>query len=99
MSLDRNMSRIKEVVGTWDNLTRLLRTGDKGALVPVVIPKDRRGFGWALWFGMGIYAFGALGFFADGASGWIGGFILMLLLFAFGGFSWWRSSLVEIEQG
>ena len=51
MSMTRNFSRIKEVVASWDNIQRLLRTGDNGTLVPVVIPKDRRGFGWAFWFG------------------------------------------------
>ena len=99
MSLDRNISKIKEVVGTWDNMQRLLRTGDKGALVPVVIPKDRRGFGWVFWFGAGFYAFIVAAVMLGGAGGVATGIGLLILAFLIGMYSWWRSAIVEIEQG
>ena len=39
-----DFSKIKEVVAAWQNVRQLLRSGEEGQLVPVVIPKDRRGF-------------------------------------------------------
>ena len=35
----QGFSKIKEVVATWNNIRQLLRSGDQGYLVPVVIPK------------------------------------------------------------
>ncbi|MCP5095139.1 MAG: SPFH domain-containing protein [Chloroflexi bacterium] len=100
MTVNKNFSRIKEVVGTWNNVQRLLRTGDGGALVPVVIPKDRRGFGWLFWFGAALYGIvttlilTGFNLFGVGMSVLFGGGMIVV-----GAFSWWRSSIVEIEQG
>ncbi|KAA3664483.1 MAG: SPFH domain-containing protein, partial [Chloroflexi bacterium] len=98
--MTRNFSRIKEVVASWDNIQRLLRTGDSGALVPVVIPKDRRGFGWTFWFGATFYVIiASLLMFGFSGFGVGAAFIFGLGLFFIGAIAWWRSAIVEIEQG
>lgn len=100
MAVTGNFSRIKEVVGTWSNIQRLLRSGDGGSLVPVVIPKDRRKMGWLLWFALAFYSLIAnlLLFGFNGAG--IGLAILSVTFFSLiGAFTWWRSAIVEIEQG
>ncbi|GJM41162.1 MAG: hypothetical protein DHS20C20_14440 [Ardenticatenaceae bacterium] len=100
MAVRESFSRIKEVVGTWDNIQRLLRSGDSGSLVPVVIPKDRRRMTYLVWFAFGFYSFitNLLLFEFTGAG--IGLGIASFLLFALiGVFAWWRSAIVEIEQG
>lgn len=98
MAAPNNFSRIKEMVSAWDRVQQLLRSGDNGRLVPVVIPRDRRGFGWLTAFMIGIY-FLSVGFVSG--SMWlivpmavVGGFFLFLALV------WlWRQAIVEIEQG
>ncbi|MFQ5614301.1 MAG: SPFH domain-containing protein [Anaerolineae bacterium] len=87
-------SKIKEVVAAWNNIRQLLRFGDQGYLVPVVIPKDKRGFGWLLWFVLAVY-FGLTLLF----SNFLLAFALGVLLTAISAFSWWRSAIVEIEEG
>src|SRR3954467_9899369 len=42
----RQFSKIKEVVSGWSGIREFLRGGDEGELVPVVIPRDRRRYGW-----------------------------------------------------
>lgn len=100
MAVRESFSRIKEVVGTWENIQRLLRSGDGGSLVPVVIPKDRRRMGYLFWFALGFYSFVAnlllFGFSGAGIGLGIGTILLFALI---GAFSWWRSAIVEIEQG
>ena len=34
-------SKIKEVVASWNEVKQLLRSGEDGNLVPVVIPKEK----------------------------------------------------------
>lgn len=95
------MSSIKEALAGWGDVAALLRGGDQGVLVPVVIPKDSRGLRWlslvwlAVWAGLsGIFLFvddhGALGALALLVA------VVSLLLAALW---WWRSSIVEIEEG
>jgi len=96
----RNFSRIKEVVGAWESIQQLLRSGDGGSLVPVVIPKDRRSMRWMFWFGLAFYSFVTnillFGFTGQGIGlGIVAGFLFAVI----GAFSWWRSAIVEIEQG
>jgi len=100
MAVTSSFSRIKEVVGTWDNIQRLLRSGDAGSLVPVVIPKDNRRMGWTIWFALGFYSLVTnLLLFGFGAAR-IGLAIASVLLFSLiGAFAWWRSAIVEVEQG
>lgn len=100
MGITGSFSRIKEVVGTWENIQRLLRSGDAGSLVPVVIPKDRRRMGWLIWFALAFYSLIAnlLLFGLNGAG--IGLAIVSIAFFTLiGAFTWWRSAIVEIEQG
>ncbi|MCA9981182.1 MAG: hypothetical protein KDD89_10115, partial [Anaerolineales bacterium] len=94
-------SRVKEVAATWQNVRQFLRSGDRGALVPVVIPKDNRGYGFLFWFGIALFFFlsAALSVLAGGAVWALIAIALSGLSVAIGGFSWWRQSIVEIEEG
>ncbi len=100
MAITGSFSRIKEVVGTWENIQRLLRSGDAGSLVPVVIPKDRRRMGWLIWFALAFYSLATnLLLFGFNSAG-IGLAVLSVSFFTLiGAFTWWRSAIVEIEQG
>ncbi len=51
-------SKIKEVVTGWSGVRRYLRGGEEGAIVPVVIPKDRRRYGWLFLLGLAVYTLG-----------------------------------------
>jgi regulator of protease activity HflC (stomatin/prohibitin superfamily) len=93
----QEFSRIKETVATWSRLRQVLRSGEEGQLVPVVIPKDRRRFGWLLLLAIALYLFGVAAF-GGGPLGALtaGGGVLVLLL----ALAWlWRGAIVEIEQG
>jgi hypothetical protein len=82
MAVTSSFSRIKEVVGTWDNIQRLLRSGDAGSLVPVVIPKDSRRMGWMIWFALAFYSLVTnLLLFGFGAAG-IGLAVVSVLVFS-----------------
>ena len=54
----QEFSRIKEVVSGWSGVRQYLRGGDEGQIVPVVIPKDRRRYGWLFLLGVAIYMLG-----------------------------------------
>jgi regulator of protease activity HflC (stomatin/prohibitin superfamily) len=98
MAVSGDFSRIKEVVSAWDRIQQLIRSGDAGYLVPVVIPRDRRGFGWLTMFMIAIYFIGV-----GAVSGNILLMVFMVLLalfFAGIGAVWlWRQAIVDIEQG
>lgn len=91
-------SRIKEAATAWDQLQQMLRAGDKGFLVPVVIPRDRRGFGWLGLLAFALYLVGAA---LAVQTGWIRNIVLgaALLLALVAVFWFWRQAIVEIEQG
>ena len=95
------MSSIKEVVSGWSDVARLLRGGHDGALVPVVIPKDKRGMAWTslIWFGLWALLSGFFLFIGD--HGALGGLSILVAVLAFllAALWWWRSSIVEIEEG
>jgi regulator of protease activity HflC (stomatin/prohibitin superfamily) len=93
-----NFSRIKEVATAWENIQQMLRSGDKGYLVPVVIPRDRRGFGWLGLLAFALYLVGAA--FAM-ETPWIRNATLVsaLLVVLFTWLWFWRQAIVEIEQG
>lgn len=98
---ERGFSKVKEVVATWNNIRQLLRSGEEGDLVPVVIPKDKRSFRWLFWFALAFYILAiALYFVFTGRGGLFvltaGAGVFFILL---GAFAWWRSAIVEIEQG
>ena len=97
----RGTSSIKEAVSDWSNVARLLRGGDSGALVPVVIPRDKRGLRWTslIWFGLWALVSGLL-LAASGASSFGGlAVIVAVASFLLSIVWWWRSSIVEIEEG
>src|SRR5215218_3545275 len=54
----QEFSRIKEVVSGWSGVRQYLRGGDAGQIVPVVIPKDRRRYGWLFLLGVSVYMLG-----------------------------------------
>ncbi|MGB3594556.1 MAG: SPFH domain-containing protein [Ornithinimicrobium sp.] len=95
------MSSIKEALAGWGDVAALLRGGDGGALVPVVIPKDTRGLRWltlvwlAVWaaFSGLLLGLNGLGFLA--VLAWLSALVLLAL----GALWWFRSSIVEIEEG
>lgn len=94
----QEFSKVKEVATAWSNVQRFIRSGDQGDLVPVVIPKDKRGYGFLFWFGLALYFLlaGVLTF----SIGWIIFGLFMALIFAgIGGMVWWRGAIAEIEQG
>ncbi len=102
MAVSRNFSRIKEVVTTWDSVQRVLRAGDRGALVPVVIPKDKRQLWGPFWIGVAVYM-AVTSFWSFWRLGFPFALLMAILSGAFfaaiGGIVWWRSARVEIEQG
>ena len=97
----QGMSSIKEVVSGWSDVARYLRGGDSGSVVPVVIPKDKRGLRWTslIWFGVWALLSGIFLAASDHAA--LGGLaiIVAVLSFALSALWWWRSSIVEIEEG
>ncbi|WP_175407602.1 SPFH domain-containing protein [Streptomyces sp. TRM64462] len=106
-----NRSVIAEAVAPWSDIAQLLRGGEAGTLIPVIIPKSRRRLWWMLPLWLGVFAVlsgvmltveastsGAVGEFAYGALATVA-YIVGALLLVVGGLWWWRSSIVEIEQG
>ena len=97
----QGMSSIKEVVSGWSDVARYLRGGDSGSVVPVVIPKDKRGLRWTslIWFGIWALLSGI--FLAASDHGALGGLAIIVAVFsvALSALWWWRSSIVEIEEG
>jgi len=97
MSAMRKTSKIKEVVAAWGSIQQLLRSGDGGSLVPVVIPRDRRGYGWMSMMGAAVYFLG-VALFSSGFTAGLAG-LLGFGLLGVSAFWLWRSSIVMIEQG
>ncbi len=97
----QSFSKIKEVVATWNNVRQLLRSGDEGQLVPVVIPKDRRGFGWIILAGIGLYFLLTMLMAIIAGNALIAGLaaLMTLLIFGITFVSWILVAIVEIEQG
>ncbi|WP_304451298.1 SPFH domain-containing protein [Nocardiopsis sp. YSL2] len=105
-------SSIKESLASWGDLAGLLRGGDQGAIVPVVIPRDTRGLRWTVlvWFGLfaltsalmmtinSLTAGNAATEFAYTALS-IPTLLVGLLSIVVAGLWWWRGSIVEIEEG
>lgn len=101
-------STIKESLASWSDLAGLLRGGDDGAIVPVVIPRDNRGLRWMLlvWFGLfALFAalMMAINVAATGAATYalltVPTMLAGLLAIIVAGLWWWRGSIVEIEEG
>lgn len=93
----REFSRIREAVATWSRIRQLLRSGEEGQLVPVVIPKDRRRARWLLPLAISLYLLGVAVF-----SGGFFGLLAIVLAFLFliaAVASFILGAIVEIEQG
>ncbi len=93
----RGFSKIKEMVAVWNNIRQLLRSGDDGYLVPVVIPKDRRSFGWAFMLALGLYivATAVVSPLLPVGLALLPAFVLVVLAAVW----FWRQAIVEVEQG
>ncbi len=96
-SPQRTFSRIKETVAAWSAIQQLLRSGEDGQLVPVVIPKRRRRLGWLLLLASSVYLTG-IALFSGGFIGVIVGFFA-LIAFAAAVVFFIVGAIVEIEQG
>ncbi|RMI42033.1 SPFH domain-containing protein [Streptomyces triticirhizae] len=104
-----NRSVIAEAVAPWSDVAQLLRGGEAGTLTPVIIPRHRRRLGWMapLWVGVFSMLVGLMLAAQDSSgAGDLAYDTLAVLAYAFGvflllvgGLWWWRSSIVEIEQG
>ncbi|UGY92418.1 SPFH domain-containing protein [Streptomyces gobiensis] len=102
-------SVISEEVAPWSEIPQLLRGGEAGTLVPVIIPRHRRRLWWLLPLWLGLFAVltgvmltvrGAdsaaeVAYDALAVLSYVFGACMLLI----GGLWWWRSSIVEIEQG
>lgn len=94
----QSFSKVKEVVAAWSSIRQLLRSGDEGYLVPVVIPRSRRGFGFMLWFALAFWI--GLTLIFRGEPGMVVlGLAVGLFFTLIGAFAWWRMAKVEIEEG
>ncbi len=111
MSTTRNRrSVITEEVAPWSDVPRLLRGGESGTLVPVIIPRHLRRVWWMLPMWLGVFSLLAgvmlslqdadsgAGDFAYGALATVA-YVLGVFFLLAGALWWWRSSIVEIEQG
>ena len=95
--MSKEFSRIKEALAGWSEIRQLLRGGEQGRLVPVVIPKDRRGFAWVAPLLFAAYLAGTA-VLADGVIAAASAAGAVVLLLATG--VWlWRSAIIEIEEG
>ena len=93
--MSREFSKIKESLASWSDIRQLLRGGEQGQLVPVVIPKDRRGFAWMALIFIAVYFAGmaALGNLVLPASLGAVFFLAVALIWM------WRRAIIEIEEG
>jgi len=98
---NHGMSSIKEALAGWGDVAALLRGGDGGALVPVVIPKDTRGLRWLSLVWLAAWAGLSGVFLALGDRGAVSAlaFIAAVIFLALAALWWWRSSIIEIEEG
>ncbi|MBB6119105.1 SPFH domain-containing protein [Nocardiopsis algeriensis] len=103
-------SSIKESLASWGDLAALLRGGEQGALVPVVIPKDNRGLRWTVLVWFGLYALASALMMTVNAA--VGGplqavypflavptLLVGVLGVVVAVLWWWRGSIIEIEHG
>ena len=98
MQTTPGFSKITEVVTGWSGVRQFLRGGDAGQIVPVVIPKDRRRFGWLFLLGVAVYALG-FALFSGSALAAVPAIFLSAVLVLVAALWLWRGAIVEIEQG
>lgn len=98
MQTTPGFSKITEVVTGWSGVRQYLRGGDAGQIVPVVIPKDRRRFGWLFLVGVALYTLG-FALFSGSAIAAVPAILLAVVLVVVAALWLWRGAIVEIEQG
>ncbi|MFI7441977.1 SPFH domain-containing protein [Nonomuraea indica] len=91
----REFSKIKESLASWSEIRQLLRGGEQGQLVPVVIPKDRRGLSWMTLVFAALY-FAGMAAVTDFRT--VPALVAVLLL-ALAAILMWRKAIIEIEEG
>ncbi|MEU1385721.1 MULTISPECIES: SPFH domain-containing protein [unclassified Nonomuraea] len=93
--MTREFSKIKESLASWSDIRQLLRGGEQGQLVPVVIPKDRRGFAWMALVLLALY-FAGMAALTDLTlpAALAALFFLVVALVTI-----WRQAIIEIEEG
>ncbi|YCK40349.1 SPFH domain-containing protein [Actinomadura sp. ATCC 39365] len=93
--MTREFSKIKESLASWSDIRQLLRGGEQGQLVPVVIPKDRRGFSWMALVLLALY-FAGMAALTDLTlpAALAALFFLVVALVTI-----WRQAIIEIEEG
>ena len=97
----QGFSKVKEVVASWNNIRQLLRSGDGNDLVPVVIPKDKQGYGWLFWFALAFWLGLTLIFVGFSIMPLLSllGVVVGLFFMAAGAFALWQNAKIEIEEG
>ncbi|MFI6923890.1 SPFH domain-containing protein [Nonomuraea spiralis] len=93
--MSREFSKIKESLASWSDIRQLLRGGEQGQLVPVVIPKDRRGFAWMALVFLGLY-FAGMAALTDLTL--VAALAALFFLFV-ALVTMWRKAIIEIEEG
>ncbi|TDD19639.1 SPFH domain-containing protein [Nonomuraea diastatica] len=93
--MSREFSKIKESLASWGEIRQLLRGGEQGQLVPVVIPKDRRGFAWMALVFLALYCAGM----AALTDLTIIAALAALFFLALALVMIWRKAIIEIEEG
>ncbi|TYB54185.1 SPFH domain-containing protein [Nonomuraea sp. PA05] len=93
--MSREFSKIKESLASWGEIRQLLRGGEQGQLVPVVIPKDRRGFAWMTLVFLALYFAGMAALTGYRLIGTFGALLFVLLALL----TVWRKAIIEIEEG
>ncbi|MGP3930551.1 SPFH domain-containing protein [Nonomuraea sp. KM88] len=93
--MSREFSKIKESLASWSEIRQLLRGGEQGQLVPVVIPKDRRGFAWMALVFLALYCAGM----AALTDLTIIAALAALIFLALALVTMWRKAIIEIEEG
>src|SRR5690606_15542628 len=93
--MSREFSKIKESLASWSEIRQLLRGGEQGQLVPVVIPKDRRGFSWMILVFLAVY-FAGMAVMTDFT---VFAALAALFFLAVALLTMWRRAIIEIEEG
>ncbi|MEV4115570.1 SPFH domain-containing protein [Nonomuraea sp. NPDC049695] len=93
--MTREFSKIKESLASWGDIRQLLRGGEQGQLVPVVIPKDRRGFAWMALVFLAVY-FAGMAVLTDLT---VIAALAALFFLAVALVTMWRKAIIEIEEG
>jgi regulator of protease activity HflC (stomatin/prohibitin superfamily) len=93
--MSREFSKIKESVASWGDIRQLLRGGEQGQLVPVVIPKDRRGFAWMALVFLTLYFAGMAALTDYTVAAALAALFFLLVTMV----TIWRKAIIEIEEG